>query len=624
MNPQGALRLPRGLAVDPMARKKAAEIVETQPVAEPADAAVAVGDASAEYTVLARRYRPQQFSDLAGQEPVAQALTNALKANRVAHAYLFTGARGVGKTSAARILAKALNCDKGPTPTPCDQCPNCRAIAVGEDVDVLEIDGASNRGIDEIRDLRANVQYRPQRSRYKIYIIDEVHMLTTPAFNALLKTLEEPPPHVKFIFATTEANKIPITILSRCQRFDFAGIGMTQLRDRLTQIVASEGMTADVEAIDLVARRAGGSMRDAQSLLDQLLSFGGDRLTAERVHQLLGTAHEDRVVELAAALLAKDAAAALTALEQSVERGQQLGELLDQLIDYWRDLMIVQAAGPEVPTPSVTGAHRAELQKQAKSVSPDAVLAGLDILVSAKNRMRFTSHPRVILEMALVRLARLENLAALSQLVQWVQEGQVGGGKPSVPAASSGRTSLSGGAGSAEKKKLIEDAANKPQTLEFTEDNLPQIWQQVITNAGLMLASDLKRAAGYAISGPNLLAVRFPARYNQANSELLEPARRASLETVLTRIVGKPIQVRTEAVNDTGGNGAVVSASDLPVNRTRKQRTEIMQLPLLQKAVQNMGAQIVAMDDDFGTAARKSEPVAVVADDGDEVPSEDE
>src|SRR5947207_1155519 len=219
----------------------------------------------AEYTVVARRYRPQQFAELIGQEHVAQALVNALQSGRVAHAYLFTGTRGVGKTTAARILAKALNCEKGPTPTPCDACESCIAIAAGQDVDVLEIDGASNRGIDQIRDLRANTHFRPSRSRYKIYIIDEVHMLTREAFNALLKTLEEPPPHVKFIFATTDAQKVPITILSRCQRFDFPGIGTPRIVERLREIVASEGTQADDEALELVARRAGGSMRDAQS-----------------------------------------------------------------------------------------------------------------------------------------------------------------------------------------------------------------------------------------------------------------------------------------------------------------------------------------------------------------------
>src|SRR5262245_56196524 len=240
-----------------MARRKSAEAVGQSAGAPPA-----------EYTVLARRYRPQQFADLVGQEAVAQVLINALESNRVAHAYLFTGARGVGKTSTARILAKCLNCVKGPTTTPCNECDLCLSIAAGEDIDVLEIDGASNRGIDEVREIRQNVQYRPGRARYKIYIIDEVHMLTPPAFNALLKTLEEPPAHVKFIFATTEAQKIPVTILSRCQRFDFSGIGVGQIKERLRAIVDREGMLADDEALEMVARRAGGSMRDAQSLLD--------------------------------------------------------------------------------------------------------------------------------------------------------------------------------------------------------------------------------------------------------------------------------------------------------------------------------------------------------------------
>ena len=300
-----------------MAKRKTAEV----PAAPP----------SAEYTVLARRYRPQQFADLIGQEAVAQARINALQSGRVAHAYLFTGARGVGKTSAARILAKALNCVKGPTPTPCDQCEICQAITSGQDTDTIEIDGASNNGVDNIRELRANVQFRPSRSRYKIYVIDEVHMLSTPAFNALLKTLEEPPPHVKFIFATTEIQKVPITILSRCQRFDFGNISIPRILDRLKSIVAAEGMEADDEALETVARRAGGSMRDGQSLLDQLLAFSGKKLTVDTVHQLLGTAHEERVTAIAGAALAKDAKQVLDVLNEIVNQGQQSrGELLDQ------------------------------------------------------------------------------------------------------------------------------------------------------------------------------------------------------------------------------------------------------------------------------------------------------
>ena len=215
------------------------------------------------YVVVARRYRPQTFSDLVGQRHVVQGLTSAIQTDHVGHAYLFTGVRGVGKTSAARILAKALNCQTGPTPTPCGTCDMCAGITSGDDVDVLEIDGASNRGIDEIRQLRQNVAIRPSRARYKIYIIDEVHMLTKDAFNALLKTLEEPPEHVKFIFATTEPSKIPLTILSRCQRFDFAGIAADQIVAKLQQIVAAEGVAADDEAIEILASRGAGSMRDA-------------------------------------------------------------------------------------------------------------------------------------------------------------------------------------------------------------------------------------------------------------------------------------------------------------------------------------------------------------------------
>src|SRR5687768_13034341 len=255
-----------------------------------------------EYVVVARRYRPQDFEQLVGQSQVSQALANAITTSRVGHAYLFTGARGVGKTSTARIFSKCLNCVTGPTTTPCGRCDICQGIASGDDVDVIEIDGASNRGIDEIRQLRSNVNVRPSRARFKIYIIDEVHMLTTPAFNALLKTLEEPPEHVKFIFCTTEADKIPITVLSRCQRFDFAPIETRSILERLESICASEGVRADAEALQIIARRAAGSMRDSQSLLEQLLSFGGKHITIDDVHAMLGTAKSGRLSALVACL----------------------------------------------------------------------------------------------------------------------------------------------------------------------------------------------------------------------------------------------------------------------------------------------------------------------------------
>ncbi|MEZ6071469.1 MAG: DNA polymerase III subunit gamma/tau [Pirellulales bacterium] len=299
------------------------------------------GRPTGQYVVVARRYRPQRFEDLIGQEHIAQSLAGAINSDRVGHAYLFTGARGVGKTSAARIMAKALNCGRGPTTTPCGECDICQRVSTGDDVDVLEIDGASNRGIDEIRELRQNATVRPSRARYKIYIIDEVHMLTREAFNALLKTLEEPPAHVKFIFCTTEPEKIPVTILSRCQRFDFAGIRTEDIARRLSQIVTSEGVEAEPEAISLLARRAAGSMRDSQSLLEQLLSFGHDKISVADVHHLLGTADDRLVHAIVEQLAGHDAASAIASLDEAVAAGVDVGQLLGQLLGYLRDVLVV-------------------------------------------------------------------------------------------------------------------------------------------------------------------------------------------------------------------------------------------------------------------------------------------
>jgi DNA polymerase III subunit gamma/tau len=562
----------------------------------------------AEYTVLARRYRPRQFTDLVGQEPVAQSLKNAIESNRVAHAYLFTGARGVGKTSTARILAKALNCVKGPIATPCDECDICNAISSGEDMDVLEIDAASNRGIDEMRALRQNVQFRPSRARYKIYIVDEVHMLTGPAFNALLKTLEEPPAHVKFIMATTEAQSIPITILSRCQRFDFAGIGMTGIVERLQEIVASEGMQADAEALTIVARRAGGSMRDAQSLLDQLLAFGGKKLTAEQVHRLLGTANEERVAVLAGAVLGREPRQALELLGQAVDQGLQLGELLDQLIEYWRDLMVVNCAGIENQDLSVTGKQRTVLKDQADRLKPDTILAGLDVLVSAKNRMRFTSHGRVLMEMALVRLCRLDDLVPLSQLALWVSgEGGTAGVPPNkaVTSQSSGeskRDSLS--SPPAEKKKV---AADPPPSFlgPLTPNSLQAIWEQVLAQVGFILANELRKLSDIAIAGPNTLVLRIPVGYNLTSDQYLDNSRLAKVEETLGKIVGQACSIRLEVTGLRNGEQAPRTSEPAPAlaatTKKQRQRSEIAQVPLVGKAMDVLDSQIVQMDEDFGT-----------------------
>ncbi|HEX5269339.1 MAG TPA: DNA polymerase III subunit gamma/tau [Gemmataceae bacterium] len=554
------------------------------------------------YTVLARRYRPQGFAELVGQEAVARALVNALKSNRVAHAYLFTGARGVGKTSTARILAKALNCVKGPTPEPCNECVNCKLIAAGEDVDVIEIDGASNNKVDEVRELRSNVQYAPSRSRFKIYIIDEVHMLTTSAFNALLKTLEEPPPHVKFIFATTEVQKIPITILSRCQRFDFASIGTPRIVERLRQVVAAEGMKADDEALELVARRAGGSMRDAQSLLDQLLAFGADRLTVEQVHALLGTAGDDRVLALAAAVLAHEPAKALELFGQGIDEGAQLGELLDQLIAYWRDLMVLHCAGEAARDLSVAPRHRDTLAKQAAALKLDTILAGLDVLNTTKFRLRGSNHGRVLMEMALVRLGRLDDLVSLGQVAQWLAQP----GSAPAPAARPAPAALPEGV----KKKPLTAAveappeAAAPSALPLSEETLPRVWQDVLAQAGPLMARQLEKSHPPAIFRPNTLVLRFDSRYNSEREHCSEPSRVQRIEESLRKVTGHAWQLRIESV----GSGAVAAQNEAadattPPPRSRLKRAEAAQEPLLKRAADVLGAQVVHMDDDFGTAA---------------------
>jgi DNA polymerase-3 subunit gamma/tau len=552
------------------------------------------------YTVLARRYRPQGFGDLVGQEAVARALVNALKSNRVAHAYLFTGARGVGKTSAARILAKALNCVTGPTPEPCNECANCKMIATGEDTDVIEIDAASNRGIDDVREIRGNVQYAPSRSRFKIYIIDEVHMLSTPAFNALLKTLEEPPPHVKFIFATTEAQKIPITILSRCQRFDFPGIGTPRIVERLRQIVADEGKQADDDALESLARRAGGSMRDAQSLLDQLLAFGGERLTADQVHSLLGTAQDDRVLALAAAVLGHEPGRALELLGRGADEGWQLGELLDQLIAYWRDLMVLHCAGGAAVDLSVAPRHRETLAAQAAALKLDTILAGLDVLNTTKARLRGSNHGRVLLEMALVRLGRMDDLVSLAQVAQWLA--QPGAAPPPSRGTEGGARAVVPPEGA--KKKPVTVAEAPAAVLPLSEESLPRVWQEVLAQVGPIMASHLEKAGLPAILGPNTLALRFEARYNDERDYCSEPARAQRIEEALRKVTGHPCQLRIESV----GSGAVAASPEAAARattsqpRSRLQRAEAVQEPLLRRAVDVLGAQLVHMDEGFGTA----------------------
>jgi DNA polymerase-3 subunit gamma/tau len=368
------------------------------------------------YTVVARRYRPKSFEELIGQDHVAQALSKAIATGRVGHAYLFTGARGVGKTSTARIFAKALSISQEMAPSVASEI--ALAIDSGEDMDVIEIDGASNRRIEEIRQLRSNVNVRPSRARFKIYIIDEVHMLTKEAFNALLKTLEEPPEHVKFIFCTTDPEKIPITILSRCQRFDFVPVQLDAIQKRLVEIAQAEGFQIEADAVALLARRAAGSMRDSQSLLEQVMSFSSGAITADQIHTMLGTADESSLQSIVESLRDHDPLAAVAAANSAIASGADAGQLSEQLLNYCRDLMAVGIGGGPQTLKFANPAGYEQLKLLAQSLGVQTILSAIQILDEALVRMRASVSAMTLLEVALVQISQLQHLASIPALIE--------------------------------------------------------------------------------------------------------------------------------------------------------------------------------------------------------------
>ena len=381
------------------------------------------------YLVLARKYRSTTFDEVVGQEPIAQTLKSAIEQGRIAHAYLFTGTRGVGKTTMARILAKALNCVSvdAPTQTPCNTCEACKAISRGEDMDVLEIDGASNRGIDEIRELRANAIFRPSRCRYRIYYIDEVHMLTKEAFNALLKTLEEPPEHVKFIFATTEAEKVPATILSRCQRYDFRNIPTHLICDHLKSICKAEKVTAADDALFRISRAAAGSMRDGLSLLDQLLA-GGDSVKDDDVVRILGTASDERILALVTAITDGNTAVALGELNAILQSGVTLASAVTGLCETFRNMMLVLTCGAGSELVELPESQKQAVAEVAKRFSVPSLVYAVGVLQAAGRNIRGSSLGRALAEAAIVRLAEADKFVDASSLVERLEA--LGSGAP--------------------------------------------------------------------------------------------------------------------------------------------------------------------------------------------------
>jgi DNA polymerase-3 subunit gamma/tau len=408
------------------------------------------------YVVLARKWRPQSFEDLVGQDHVSTTLGNAIAQNRVAHAFLFTGVRGVGKTTSARILAKALNCAQGPTAKPCQVCPPCTEITVGSDVDVQEIDGASYNGVDEVRRLQESLPYRPSRDRFKIFIVDEVHMLSNAAWNAFLKTLEEPPPHVKFIFATTEVHKVPVTILSRCQRYDFKLISAQMIAERLRFVLGQEGVAAEDAAVTAIAREAAGSMRDGMSLLDQVIAWvgaSGVKLTAEGVARVLGVADREVLHRLAEAVLAGDAGASVRIVGEVAREGYDLPHVARDFLAHLRDLVIAKISDDPGPLLDLADAEVADVVALAARSSADDLTRLHQGFSRAFDDIVRSGQPRSALEMTLVRLARRPPLLPMDELLRRLGDlerrlGGGGGGPAAGPGGGADRGAPPGRGGS--------------------------------------------------------------------------------------------------------------------------------------------------------------------------------
>ncbi len=557
------------------------------------------------YLVLARKYRPQRFDDLIGQEHVARTLTNAIALGRVHHAFLFTGARGIGKTSAARILAKALCCEQGPTANPCGTCAVCRSIASGQSVDVLEIDGASNTGVDDVRTLREGVRYVPAEARKKVYIIDEVHMLSTSAFNALLKTLEEPPEHVVFVFATTEAHKIPATILSRCQRYDFKLLPTRTLAEHLARILAAEQIACEPEAVRLLAREAAGSVRDGLSLLDQVLAYvGTETITRERVAEVLGVADRTVLFALAGAALARDASVTLRTLARAVDAGVDLLQLARSFLALLHDLELAALVPDAGDLLDASPEELAEI-KQLSEAAPRGLVAALfERFARAVEEATRSQTPRLILEMALLDLCFAEPLVPLGDLLERLgklENRLAAGGPPPtgarpadarprsvaapVPAPPAARSPGAPAAGATGAPLPPRSAgARAPET------DIASVWRRACESFGHRpaIAAALDHAEVAKWEGGEISLV-FDQQLALDQAAKSKP----ELERVISQIVGSPTRVALSVGSPDTGPALLRSSVDREAEATlaeqRQRESESRQHPMIRKAQELFG-----------------------------------
>lgn len=535
------------------------------------------------YVVLARRWRPKTFEEVVGQSHVTRTLQNAIRQERIAHAYLFSGPRGVGKTTVARILAKALNCERGPTPEPCGTCTSCKEVTQGISMDVQEIDGASHTSVENIRDIREGLRYKPSRGRFRVYIIDEVHMLSTQAFNALLKTLEEPPAHVVFMFATTEVHKIPATILSRCQRFDFRRIPLGEMVDHLQRICSAEGIQAQAEVLTTVAREAQGSLRDAQSLLDQLVAYAGETIEPSAVIEVLGVLDRRWLYRTSEALIRKDPRECLQLVEELFNLGHSLQHFYYELVEHVRNLLVAKV------TPEISGIlpladyEAAQLREQAARLSAEDLQAWFDILSRAEEEMRRSAFPRYVLEMLLVRMATLEHLADLEQVLETLARlgAQAAGGHREAPPPPE-----PGG------KARSQEAWKEPQ--EASKQITGETWAAFVQHVRAQrpaLASVLEQARFMGCSGDDLVRLGFPSRFHVDTVSQAEQTR--SLEAFCQDFFGRKVKVA--ALLD-----GQLQCRENHVRQQMMVELEARAHPLVQKAVEVLGAKVVEVRQSSG------------------------
>jgi DNA polymerase-3 subunit gamma/tau len=474
------------------------------------------------YLVLARKWRPQQLDEVVAQRHITTTLKNAIQQKRIAHSYLFTGPRGVGKTTTARILAKALNCEQGPTPTPCNRCRSCGEITKGSSLDVLEIDGASNRGIDEIRNLRENVKYAPSGGKYKIYIIDEVHMLTAEAFNALLKTLEEPPAQVVFVLATTRPQKVPSTIISRCLRFDFHRIPTREIAKHLSFIATQEGIEVEEEALLTIARKAEGSMRDGQSIFDQIISYQGKKILQEDLKEILGLIDQDVLFGLTQAILQGETSKGLAILEEVETQGYDLLEFAHSLVGHLRNLLLAKLSQPLDLSPEEMKRYGGE----AQGLDEGHLLRLIKIAQDAEREAKRSAQPRLDLDLAVVKMAKLDSTVHLKEILEKLEMGNP-----------------------PRKEAKLKGMEGKPSPSPVEERSENRTWEELLARikAHKISLGTLLAEGKYLGEEGGKVRVAFYNNHNFHRVQVVKPHNHRLIEEEASNLWGKKITLEVEA-----------------------------------------------------------------------------